>query len=791
MNLHLPFEVPLIPASLHFEHRSFTAFEIASDTSSEAGRQLCGTVCGAALRFEATWRYDAANGWHRFQIAFAGEPEAAWGAFRQLALLDVDTGSTLLEAALGWHEYATEEGALRPTEEGGGRLPPNGYPVFGETFFLGIEHPLFCVERSGSRLRLCHHPLWEGGGVASEALIIGTCRSGEAVEAAFARYVEALRLPRPERAIVEINTFWTDAFEGGHYQTDLASYGAMARGWAHDVLGGEQGLVSHFMLDAGWQEVASLYRPQASNGGPGDEALGALGREINALGFELGLWMSLNGPIGVDIDWAAAQGYRVSDKGCGAGYSSMGGKVRYVCLTDERWEADLARRFEELIDNTPVAFFKGDWDNDASEDPARFPLSRTSEAQRREAIGNAMRRIYARMHARRPGVALRGAWWPSPWWLAHVDSTHLPNSGDMESSGFPSLSQRDSGVTCRDAVLWQVLNRTRTPFPVDALCPHEFAASRRNPVHDTPESWMNNLAMWVSRGSHYLQLYLAPYGLAGWKAWSLRTVLRWFRANEETLWKGRTEMLGGDPVSGAVYGFLHTAGEAAFLTLRNPLARPQAVPEWVPEGWVEVYPYHRRGARKGGFLASHEVVVLARHLPAPERPGVHTANGWREPVERPVPGLHRLPAPQAVCERLDAQTLKMQTVLPYTLEQAEVVLELWVEEPTTFRAALSRYADCVATFPVPVTQSHADDARGYSMTRLGVALPDARRVVLRFPIGTGGTAYALLKAEPGWPEITGAWVEGAAVLEPAPAREGVYPPAPEQVRQVVCEVERR
>jgi len=71
--------------------------------------------------------------------------------------------------------------------------------------------------------------------------------------------MEAIRLPPPERAMVEINTFWTDAFADGKYTTDLESYRAMAHGWAEDVLEGEKGLVSHFLLDAGWQESESHF----------------------------------------------------------------------------------------------------------------------------------------------------------------------------------------------------------------------------------------------------------------------------------------------------------------------------------------------------------------------------------------------------------------------------------------------------------------------------------------------------------------------------------------------------
>jgi hypothetical protein len=787
------FEIPAIPASLVFARATVAGFTITSSECSLRNWLMKGTLAGAA--FEARWTIEA-EGWARFSIRFEGKAAAEWGDFQRLVLLDQEIPTAVLRDQLGWRELgSSSESALadRPPEEGGGLLPPFGYPIFGPDFFLGAEHPMACIEADKNRARIFHHPLWEKNELRSINLVVGLCREGEPVERAFARYVQTIRRRRPERAIVEINTFWTDGFANATKyagQTDPESYLAMAQAWSRDVLAGEPGLVSHFLLDAGWQNDASLYRPQAENGGPGDETLARIGREILDEGFQFGLWFSVNGPIGVDPRWAAGQGYRTHDQGTGAGYSANNGKIRYICLTDPRWEDDLSSRLEEIISRVPVTFFKGDWDNDAIEDPARPGLSK---AQLREAIANAMIRIYGRMHAANPAVALRGAWWLSPWWLPHVDNTHLPNSGDMEPCDLPSLTHRDSALTCRDAVYHHVMVRSATPVPWDVLCPHEFASSRRNPVQDTEDSWMNNLAMWSSRGSQYLQLYLAPYGLDGWKAWSLREILRWYRSEEELLWKSETRMLGADPLSGGIYAYLHGDGERALLTIRNPLAHPQALhlsPWGLGEtGWQQIYPFCRSFNASGYVMSSHEVLILTRGQSV-HGPLVNTPAGWQMPQEVRPPRRHELPPVAARFERLGSGKLAIHSSLPYGLKSATIVLSVEAEAGRDWRAAVGRYEEDVASFGVPITQVRPHWQSGYAQGRLPARPQEPSRTILRIPVGTGGEAHCFLSSAQEFPKILGGWIEGRDLLQPAKqAPAGFHPPAMSAPRRFLTAIE--
>jgi len=803
----------LVPFQVRFGHTALAPTLADCRTESGGAVVAAGQLADGGITFSIRWHEVIPGVFAMDLVLKAVDPE--WAAESPtVVLLEHELKDEELRPDVGWREVDSPAAirALRdrPPEEGGGFLPPYGYPVFSERAFFGIAHPMGCAERGPGLLRLLHHPQWEGGEIHCPSLLVGLVGPGSCPRELFARYFEFIRLPRPDRAIVEINTFWTDVYDDATgYSTDLPSYRRMAREWSRRVLQGKRGLVTHFLLDAGWQNTASLYRPQDTLGGPADAGLIGLADEIRAEGFRFGLWFTLNGPIGIDINWARAAGFRVSNRGAGAGYASVGGKLSYVCLTDRNWEEQLARRLEQLIASAGVDFMKGDWDNDAVEDPALDDALVPTPEHLREAIANAMIRIYGRMHGARPGFGLRGAWWPSPWWLAHVDNTHLPNSGDMESTDLPSLTQRDAGLTSRDAVFYHVMRRCRTPVGFDVLVPHEFAHSRRNPVADTATSWINNLIMWLGRGNHYLQIYAAPYDIHGDRAWALREALEWFRAHEDLLWKAPTRMVGGDPGRGGVYGYLHDDGGRQLLVVRNPLAHPQPIDPALADdldlsGWQAIYPVCLPVGWACGALSAHEIRVLVRGFDREFPDGlVHrpisaglafsrAGNELRHATPDSIPDLHRIPF-RAEVEKLGGKSLAIHAALPDGLESAEIVLRCRSLSPgdTELRAGLGRYPDPTATFPVGVTAVRANVRQGFAQRRLRQPPCDPSLVILRVPIGTGGEAHAFLDATTSLPQIEAGWIEAVEVVLPIALEipAGSLPPSPPAPPTVLCQLD--
>jgi len=784
---------------------------ISEIQTDEGGRVIVeGSLADGGISFQLRWQ-EVIPRVFAMDLLLRAEGSEWTAQSPTVLLLEHDLDGERLEGDVGWRE-ADSPAAIRalrdrPPEEGGGFLPPYGYPVFGQKAFWGIAHPMGCAERAGSRLRLLHHPQWVDGLIRCPSLLIGLPSATESPRDLFAGYFQSIRRARPARAIVEINTFWTDVYSDGvGYTTDLPSYRRMVGEWSRRVLDGERGLVSHFLLDAGWQNTASLYRPQESLRGPGDGGLIGLADEIRHEGFQFGLWFSLNGPIGIDIDWARGAGFRTSNRGAGAGYASAGGKLSYLCLTDRNWEEQFSKRMEELIASAGVDFMKGDWDNDAVEDPALDPALFPTPEHLREAIADAMIRIYARMHAAREGFGLRGAWWPSPWWFPHVDNTHLPNSGDMEPTDLPSLTQRDAGLTSRDAVFFHVMKTCRTPVDFDVLVPHEFAHSRRNPVFDSDTSWCNNLVMWLGRGNHYLQIYAAPYDIHTDRAWALRESLRWFRANEDILWKAATRMVGGNPGLGEVYGYLHSDDERKWLVIRNPLPHPQSLTSLLADGidpqtFGSIYPTCLPVGGAGGDLGSHEVRILCQGGPSlpdglvnrhasPGRVFSRAGHPARHGTPEGIPDLHVIPGPAAEVEKLSPRTLAIHARLPDGLVGAEIVLRCrsLVAGDTELRAGLGRYPDPTATFPVGVTALRSSPRQGFAQRRLRLAPCDPSLTILRIPVATGGESHVFLDVENTFPLIEGGWIEGREVVLPGDLHlpSGSLPPAPSAPPIVLC-----
>ncbi|MBI4025029.1 MAG: hypothetical protein HY360_08615 [Verrucomicrobia bacterium] len=804
---------------LEFERRRFADQRIARVKPSLNGVRLHGTITGTALTFEVCWRA-LPHGWFRKSIIVHGRPDPVWGRFLRFHVVSDRAPWGRYDDRMGWREWQAQAAGLqaRGIEEGVGRLPPFGYPVFGARFFAGLEHPMGINRVRAGRLELLHHPHWRGDRLESFPAVIGFARKGEDAPSAFQRYLAGIRLPPPTRALVEINTFWTDfvtespgATPTDIYRTDLASYRRFITEWSDRVLAGERGLVSTVLLDAGWQNVRSLFEPKRSAGGPGDQGLAQLSRLLVRRGMRLGLWWSLHGPVGVDNRWAEQQGYRISKGGDGAAYSSCKGRLRYACLTDPRWEEAMGRRMTELLDGIPVRFFKIDWDNEGAIDPALTPHRLPLREQMQEANVNAMIRLFRRFtaHRRRPGV--RGGWWLSPWWLPHVHNMHLPNSGDSEAADVPGLTQCDALITSRDTVLHHNMVTCRSPVPWDMISHHEFANAPRNAVQITDEAWLHNLIVWISRGSHYLQIYMPPYALHGWQAWTLREVLRWFRRHEDLLWRGNMRMVGGAPGKGEVYGFFHAQGARQILILRNPVAFPQQSPAPRQLGleagdWTRVFPCWESWSWKEAWMPSQAVWVLVRGVDdwKTRDARLRGENGWLVPfgsaslqmrhgVPQDIPQIQRFPAPQVTVERPYVHSWILHTGIPQGMVRAEWVLRFRIRKGflPRMRAAVGRYSDGLSSAPVPIMWFQSHWRVGYGQGRMGMKPYDPQLVIARIAAPVGGEAHLSLQSDPPSPALVQGWLEAEEISlprssRPSPRLHLIPPSQPHRKRVLVA-----
>ena len=501
----------------------------------------------------------------------------------------------------GYMVTAPIKGRPGSDEEGGGLMPGCGYPVMGKRIFAGIEHPAAfnSVDEDGT-WTLRQHPVWQGNVIRCRRAVVGL---GDDPEALFYDYLATVRLPPLKKTLVSFCSFWSDPYIGNYeYDVRPGNYTSLVE--AFSALGLRPDV---YTLDAGWQDRRSFFdAKEAFGGNKGLKKVAALFRRHGA---ELSLWVSHNGPMGMDWDFLGSQGIAV-----GAGESSTYCGDHYGVLLDPKLEAALKKRFCELASpEYGAVHFKIDWDNDCATTPEFAEVYPTRDHVREGSI-DAMIRISDAMRKVNPHVVIRNGWWPSPWWLMSANHVFLADSGDSEYATFPALTQRASAANHRDLMYYIELRRDGSLIPPDAFDNHEFPHARRNPFVELPGDWCDTCVWCVLRGASYMPMTLQPESLEKWQAEILGQALAFARNNAAALISGRSRMIGGNPNAGEIYGFAHPApdGDGVWLALRNPapFCAEYKIAGDLPE-LLQVYPcWQRLEPEEKLTFAPHEVKLI-------------------------------------------------------------------------------------------------------------------------------------------------------------------------------------
>ncbi len=497
-------------------------------------------------------------------------------------------------------------------EEGSGMVSGCGYPLMGDDLFTGLEHPAAfntVVETRGKTAtwNLRHFPVWKRGKIKSVRAVVGLCRE---VRERFFDYLETVRLPVSE-PLIAFCSFWSDPSLGGfEYQCTRDNYESLLEGFTKLGLRPDV-----YTLDAGWQERRSFFRAKRAIGG--ERGLREFAGKVRAAGADLSLWVSINGPVGMDMDFLRSQGIAV-----GGGVSCHYSGDNYAVMMDPKLKRTLLRRFRQLASpEYGVRHFKVDWENECATAP-EFAAIYPTRDHVREACIDIMASFNAAERKIDPRVRTRNGRWPSPWHLMLSSHVSLPDGGDCEYASFPALSQRDRSTTHRDLLYWCIHVRDGSVFPLDAYDNHEFAHSLRNPFQESPGVWSNTCVWAIMRGPSYHQFTLMPESLEAWQVKILRRTFEVLRRHAGAIVTARSRMVGGSPGAGAVYGFLHPGKEGkVLLALRNasPLPQEFRLPAHAPF-YEQFYPDFRRfRAGEKVVFGPHEVKVLSG-APAWETP---------------------------------------------------------------------------------------------------------------------------------------------------------------------------
>ncbi len=511
-----------------------------------------------------------------FKVVYRLAPRRAWltktvhitggKALPTPARVQLDRQSGLGDnlAVCGYRPSVYKTNAYRPDEESGGFIAGCGYPAIGREFFAGAAHPAaFCVVENGV-VTAFHHPVWNDGALQVVDTVIGWASDARAC---FHEYLELIRLPRLKKPLI--------AFGNGYSAPKTFTAGGLEYAVTYDslkiMIEGFQRLrlkPDFFSLDAGWYDKNSIYRPRAEI--HGEKGLAILKKLATATNSKISLWVTHNGRLGFNREFLRKNKFAVGE-GQSAAYCGWA-----AVMMDQRFQRAIKKRFVELV-KSGITHFKIDFDNDCATNPDFADKYPTRDHVRQASI-NAYMEIAAAIRAADSSVVIRNGWWPSPWWLSHANHVWLANSGDMEYSSLPSDNPRESAMTHRDAMYYAILQRDRTPVPLDCFDNHELSAARHQPFNDTPGTWANALWMVCLRGNTYQPFMVSPQTLTAWQAEFWRAIMTFCRACRSRLYVDRARMVGGCPNHGAPYGFCHPGRDQTWLALRNPQAIPQSVP---------------------------------------------------------------------------------------------------------------------------------------------------------------------------------------------------------------------
>ncbi|MBR1953252.1 MAG: hypothetical protein IKA32_11765 [Lentisphaeria bacterium] len=570
------------------------------------------------------------------------------------------------------------------SEESHGKVPGCGYPVAGKNFFAGVEHPAAFarIEEKGNAetlYTLTQHPVWQSDNslVLSDAVLSWSADAEEALR----QYINTIRIPALKKPFFTLCTFWTDRFlDDFEYVTSPEGYRSFAAAWEKFGITPDV-----FVLDAGWQDLNSLFEPRKSFGGR--EGIRKLERFVRRLGSRLGLWVSYNGPAGFHPEFLKKSGFEVGG-GNGAAYSGEG---MYGVLLDEKFANAISESFAGYA-RSGIAQFKIDWDNEGAVNDnfkERYP---TADHVREGSI-DAMIRIIKKMRQARPDLVLRTGWWPSPWWLKYTNHFFLTNSGDSEYSFLPARTQRDSAITYRDTVYWCFFQRDKSCLPLDTVDNHEFPHAFRNPVHEEPGTFTDNALWSVMRGTSYQPWTLQPEALEEVHLSALRQVMAFARSSGKNLYNVRSGMCGGNPHAGEVYGFYFIQPDkSVWYALRNPSVMPRRFKfAKVQPNALQIYPsFARLDPEEEILFAPHEIKIISLAQKKFSLPYNVPFQAWKQPdgkilchvpahlgtgrmvvLENEIHRIKSLCAEVCLCEQKeDVLQLRVHLILPQRMRKS-------------------------------------------------------------------------------------------------------------------------
>ena len=330
-----------------------------------------------------------------------------------------------------------------------------------------------------------------------------------------------------------------------------------------------------YVVDDGWTNYSSFW--DFNNKFPNELYNSSL--QVNQLASNFGLWLGPRGGYGTErtiANWIASNGL-------GSVNNQSGGDIN---ISDARYLTKLNKDvFCEYQDKFDINYWKLDGMllNPSTEQSEYYvtgnPLYTISETYERWTD------IFEDMRDNRAGKDL----WlnmtsytnPSPWHVQWVNSVWMQNTGDTGYTDSFNATDEEAMLTYRDNAYYNFLNEREWQLPNKNFYNHDPVygltandAYHRPDIKYTDDEMRNHLYMLGTRGTAFWEYYYS-YSMFDDNKWQINAeAAKWIEDNFDILQK--SQMFGGKPNDGNVYGYSCWNGKEGILSIRNPKNEAQS-----------------------------------------------------------------------------------------------------------------------------------------------------------------------------------------------------------------------
>lgn len=417
-----------------------------------------------------------------------------------------------------------------------------GSPVVLGPMFFGMELPFAtnAVEAEGFRSACdCNLPLAADRPYTFSA-VVGAAADGQ-LRRGFSQYLDQERAV-PYHPFLHYNC-WYDLERRINEKDVLAAIAAFSR-----ELTERRGVaMDSFVLDDGWDDPQEGFWAVSRAKFPSGFA--PLSAALEREGSHLGIWISpLAGYSGAQerVDQARKLGLV---------------RGKWLDLSEPEYYAWFRDECAGLMREHRVNYFK--WDK-AGEGVSPHFMALLACAEE-------LRQIDPRLF-----LNVTVGTWPSPFWLALIDSTWR-NGDDMGWQG--KGDERERWITYRDGQTYRNVVRRAPLYPIHSLMTGGIVLADGHPFAARAAKAGNNLRhearSFFGMGTNLQELYI-QHDMMDSRAWDdVAAGALWARRNADALVD--SHWIGGDPNALEPYGFAAWSPRKAVVTLRNPDDRPREI----------------------------------------------------------------------------------------------------------------------------------------------------------------------------------------------------------------------